>query len=382
MTQDKSSIRNKRKRIDIRTLEDLKKALNIEGYKVENLENISCVEFKSIISSTINIKDSLAGQIYERIRKGCITYRADNIDDFIDYMKKLTEIQSMHKKLWDKIYKIDNLYIERTEYDRKHCKKDDVNHMITSIEYVRKNLCERIDEYGKIRLSKIGKKLDREYIYAKDIELLKKMITKEGKSITNTYESDTNNKTLYFDIPKELNSNYIKPKEGTVEYHDHITRNIPRIKRLIRNVDKYLKPVSNDNEKEIYIINQSSTLQDSINIAVANFNDREFKAISGSNDINGFCTAPIEQEAAFTSSKVNRLGTLGVGYKREFDSEKKIIENIHKLIKENEIKDNGKLIMYSIWEPCPSCCYAISQFCNAHPHIEFTLKYWKKYGEK
>ena len=382
MTVDKTSIRNKRERIDISNVRDLRNALNREGYEVGDLDCISDVQFKKIISSTINIKSSIAGKIYEKINEGCITYRADNIDDFIDYMEKVIEIENLSKKLWDKISKIDRLNIKRTEYERVQCKKDNVRHMFNSIEFVRNNLCERIDDYGKNRLIEIEKKLHSEYIYAKDIELLKKMITKEGQIIEDTYEKDTNNKTLYFHIPEQLNSNYIKPKEGTVEYHDHITRNIPRIKRLIDNLYKYMELVSNCSEKEIYMINQSNTLQDSINIAVADFNDREFKAISGSSHIEGYCTAPTEENAAFKSSKVNRLGILGVGYKREFDSEKKIIEKIHKLIQSNEIHDGGQLIMYSIWEPCPSCCYAINQFCSIYPNIKFKLKYWKKYGEK
>lgn len=122
-------------------------------------------------------------------------------------------------------------------------------------------------------------------------------------------------------------------------------------------------------------------MQDSINIAVAIYDDKEFKAISGSNDIKKYYKAPSKEKAVFKSNKVNKLGELGIGYDRVNDSEKKIFEEIHKQIESKVLKNEGNLILYSKWEPCPSCYFVISQFSKVHPNIKIQVKYSKKYGE-
>ena len=53
---------------------------------------------------------------------------------------------------------------------------------------------------------------------------------------------------------------------------------------------------------------------------------------------------------------------MGIGYNRVNDSEKKIIEEINNLIDLGKIPSEGELVLYSKWEPCPSCYYVISQF--------------------
>ena len=382
MINYKNKTADKKLRIDIRSLKDFGKALSNEGYNVERLDDVSEDEFKKKICQILNIKENTSEQIYKCINDGDISYRADNIEDFIDYMEKIAEHDKIQKKLWQRICEIDRLKIHRIEYERKPCIADDVEHMLEHIENVKNTIFGRLDEDEWNSILEVEKKLDSEYVYAKDIELLKKMVIHDEKAVENTYEEQMSRKTIYIDIPDKFNAQYIKPERGTVEYHQHITKNIPRIKRLVRNVHKYMESVDECKGKKVFSINQSMTLQDSINVAVAYYNGREFKAISGSNDVEDYCSAPQERKAAFTSSKVNRLGKLGVGYKREFDSEKKIVEEIHRLIQEKAIDDKGRLIMYSIWEPCPSCCYAISQFCAVHPHIDFQLKFGKKYGEK
>ena len=133
--------------------------------------------------------------------------------------------------------------------------------------------------------------------------------------------------------------------------------------------------------KTICKINQSKTLQDSINIAVAIYNEKEFKAVSGQYELDDYCIAMNKEDTAFESYKVNRLGELGSGYDRFYDSEKKILERIHKQIEEKELDDKGKLVIYSRWEPCPSCYYVISQFCKAHPEIKVNIKFDKAYGK-
>ena len=151
------------------------------------------------------------------------------------------------------------------------------------------------------------------------------------------------------------------------------------MQRLTNNIDKYMKVC--EKEKTTFKIDQSKALQDSINIAVAIYDNKEFKAISGSNEITNYCTAPPIDTAVFKSSKVNKLGKLGIGYDRANDSEKKILEEIHKQIEAKVLKNEGTLMLYSKWEPCPSCYFVISQFCRHYHNIKVQVKYIKKYGE-
>ncbi|WP_042276320.1 deaminase domain-containing protein [[Clostridium] dakarense] len=193
------------------------------------------------------------------------------------------------------------------------------------------------------------------------------------------YNNDTKTKIISIEISDEINCEYIPAKLGSIEYHNHIKNNIPRMKRLRKNIDKYM--VVNEDEDQTFNINQTKTLQDTINIAVAIYDNKEFKAISGSNDVVEFCTAPKDRDAIFKSSKVNKLGKLGIGYNRVNDSEKKIFEEIHNQIESGKIKNHGNLTLYSKWEPCPSCYYVISQFCEKYQNINVQIKYSKEYGE-
>ena len=137
-----------------------------------------------------------------------------------------------------------------------------------------------------------------------------------------------------------------------------------------------------EEEDGVFKINQSIAIQDSVNMAIAVFNDKEYRAVSGKNDIEESCTLiPLGKEY-FKSCKVNKLGKLGIGYNRVNDSEKKIFEKIHKLIKEKKLSDEGNLILYSKWEPCPSCYYVISQFAEIYTGINLKIMYYKSYGEK
>ena len=92
-----------------------------------------------------------------------------------------------------------------------------------------------------------------------------------------------------------------------------------------------------------------------------------------------YCTVVPMDKSAFISRKVNKLGELGVGYNRVNDSEKKILEEINKQIENGKLKDEANLILYSKFEPCPSCYYVISQFMNKYPKIKIHVKYKEKY---
>ncbi len=367
----------KKDRLKINNINDFKDALKGEGHNVDKLSGK--VINKEIISF-LKLDSSLIEKLNECIIKNNITYRADSVKDFIDYMKKIMEFENQHKRLCEKISGIKNLYIDRLEYDREKGKQEDVKDIIKIVEEVKRNVGSVICREDIKRIDTLEKEIEKKYLYSKDIELLKKIISSKNHNVEEKYDVETKVKTLFIKVPKDINTDYIKPKEGSVEYHAHLNIAIPRMKRLIKNIDRYMKPYKE--EKRAFNIDQSKLLQDSINIAVATFNSKEFKAISGGNEIENYCTAPPTNKAVFKSNKVNRLGKIGTGYDRVNDSEKKIFEEIHKQIEEKYLKDEGSLILYSKLEPCPSCYFVINQFCTRHPNIDVKVKYIKKYGEQ
>ncbi|WP_242824186.1 hypothetical protein [[Clostridium] dakarense] len=112
--------------------------------------------------------------MYKSLSNNDITYRADNVNDFIEYMKNIRSFQNEHSKLSKKINKISKLNISRVEYERVTSTQDDVDHMINDIEKIKRTVSERINPKDIYRLESLEKQLDKDYIYAKDIELLKR----------------------------------------------------------------------------------------------------------------------------------------------------------------------------------------------------------------
>ena len=369
---------NKRKksRIDISSIKDFKEASIKEGYRLNEISEENLIKE---ISKVFNIDEKVAGKLHIAIKDEEHTFRADNIHGFIDYIEKIVAFEENHNKLCEKISEIKKLHIDREEYERKPSSQDEVDDILKIIEELKPKVANRMNNDEVNRIESLESELNKHHVYAKDIELLKKMISAKNDRIGEKYNIYTKVKTLSIDIPEKIDTNYIKPIKGTIEYHKHLTDNIPRLERLIRNINKYMKV--HENEDKEFKINQSEALQDTINIAVATFDNREFKAISGKNNVKGYCRAPRIGEEAFECHKVNKLGNLGIGYKRVNDSEKKIFEEIHKQIENKLLKDRGELILYSKWEPCPSCYYVISQFCERYPNINVKVKYDKKYGE-
>ncbi len=377
MTQKNITLKNRKKeRIKISNLNEFKYALKREGYNINEFDE---EKFKEKITQTFEIDNSVTERLHMCIRDDDITYRANDIRDFIDYIEKMILFESEHTKLCEKIRQVKRLHIDRIEYEREPRFQENVEQMINSIEAIKSNVSGIITEEKKAKLESLEKEIEKEYLYAKDIELLKKMVFARKEGIKEKYNNETKIKTISIEIPKRINHHYITPKKGTIEYHEHLNNNIPRMQRLIKNINKYMK--ADDKEKTIFKIDQSKALQDSINIALAIYDNKEFKAISGSNDITDYCIAPPQGAAIFKSSKVNKLGKLGIGYDRVNDSEKKIFEEIHKQIEAKVLKNEGDLILYSKWEPCPSCYFVISQFCEKHPNIKVQVKYSKKYGK-
>lgn len=371
------SKRIKKQRIDINNLNDFKDALKKEGYKINEFDED---RFKVEVAKIFEVDNSLIENLYTCISEDEITYRVDDIKDLIDYINKMILFENQHNKLYKKISIIKKINIDRIEYEREPSIQDNVGNMMNIIKRTSNKISGLISEKEKIKLEKLEKELDKEYLYAKDIELLKKMILIKKENVKEKYNAKTKIKTISIEMPEKINCDYIKAKKGTVEYHEYLTNNIPRMERLIKNINKYMKV--DEKENTTFKINQSKTLQDSINIAVATYNGKEFKAISGSNEITNYCSAPSLEKAIFKSSKVNKLGEIGIGYDRVNDSEKKILEEIHKQIEEKKLENEGNLTLYSKWEPCPSCYSVINQFMKKHPYIDVQVKYSEKYSKK
>ncbi|PRR80863.1 deaminase domain-containing protein [Clostridium vincentii] len=368
--------KRKKERIKISNIDEFKDELKREGYKITEFDEEN---FKEDISRIFEVDRSVTDQLYIVIKDAEITYRANDIRDFIDYIEKMILFENEHNKLCKEICKVKKLIIDRIEYEREPKFQDNVYHIIKAIEKIKSRIARTINEEEEVKLENLEKELDKDYLYGKDIELLKKMVVIRKEGVKEKYNTKTRIKTISIEIPEELNYQYIPAKKGTVEYHEHLSNNTPRMQRLIKNIDKYM--IVDEKEKTTFKIDQSKALQDSINIAVGIYDNKEFKAISGSNNIENYCIAPPPDEVSFKSSKVNKLGKLGIGYDRVNDSEKKIFEEIHKQIESKILKNEGNLILYSKWEPCPSCYFVISQFCEKYPNIKVQVKYSKKYGE-
>ncbi|MDY6013048.1 deaminase domain-containing protein [Clostridium sp.] len=374
---DKNILPRKRKRdrLKFTNLNDLKKALEKEGYNISNDDE----GLKDKLSMIFNEKKEVIETLYICLKKSDITYKADNIEQLIDYIKSIMLFEDLHNRLCKEIIKMESLIIDRVEYERIVTTQDDVENLICIIQRLANDISKVMDIEDRFRLDKLENEINDKHVYAKDIELLRKMILFNNEFVEQTYDNDSKTKTITIKIPRDISCGYIKAKKGTVEYYEHIKKNIPRMYRLIKNMYKYI----NIYEKETgtFRVNQSKALQDSINIAVAVYNGKDFKAISGSDEIEGFYESPLPENAAFKSSKVNNKGKLGIGYNRINDSEKKILEEIHRQIKEKLISDKGTITLYSKWEPCPSCYLVIDQFLKKHPNINIEVRYIKKYGE-
>lgn len=372
-----TAARRKKERIKISNLADFKNALIKEEYLTNEFaeENL-----KKEVQKIFGLSNSAIDNLYKRLQQEDIKYRANNVAEFIDYMEKIMVFEDEQNRLCEKISSIKILEIDRVEYDRIMSVQDNVEEILKDIAGLSDSIAVRMNEEEKINLENLEKEIDEGYVYAKDIELLKKMVVTKEAELEEKYNEDTKTRTIKIKIPQEINSEYIKAKKGSVEYYEHLTNNIPRMQRLINNLNRYIE--IDEDEKDKVRINQSETLQDSINIAVAVFDGLKFKAISGSDEIENYCMAPAREKAVFKSSKVNKLGKLGIGYDRVNDSEKKIFEAIHQKIQAKEVKDHGKLTLYSKWEPCQSCYFVISQFIKRYPEIDVQVKYLKRYGEK
>ena len=318
MLQKNKELNRKKLRVRIKDKKEFRNVLKNEGFEIKDFKE---EKIKELLLNEFIVNDNTLRKMKECINDE-IAYRVDDIKDFIDYIEKILLFEKNHKLLVSKINNMDEFYIDRIEYEKEVQFQEEIYNLMEIVEEIKLKTKEEISEEERERLINLEKEIEEEYLYAKDIELLKSMVIKNNCKVKESYNRDTKVKRLLIKSEERLGYGYVKAKKGTVEYHEYLNRNIPRMRRLIKNIDKYIE------KDKVHIgkirINQSKTLQDSINVAVALFNGKEFKAISGSNEIIGYCEGRKEEKQAFKSMKVNKIGKLGIGYNRINDSEKKI----------------------------------------------------------
>ena len=353
------NIKRKKEKLKITTIDEFYEKLNKECIKKENIDK-----------TTLD-------RIYEALSEKNLTYRSNDIYEFIDYIKSIALIRDLEVKLQSKLSNIKQITIQRLEYHRELEKAKDVSVITKQVDFIKSKTTSSLTQKESNNLKELENYITSNHLFSKDIELLKSFI-KHKNNYKESYDYENQIKSITVDILDSYNLDYIKPKLGSIEYYNHIKNYIPRIKRLVKHLHKYL--IIQDKEG-YYTLNQRAALLDSSNIAIVEFDNKFFKAISGSNQIEGFCSVVSKESSSFISEKVNRLGQLGLGYTREFDSEKKILEAIDKGIQNKDLTNKGELILYSNWEPCPSCYYVIKQFNDKYKEINIKVKYNKNYGE-
>ena len=230
--------KRKKERIKINNLNEFKDALKREGYKINEFDE---EKFKEEITKTFEVDNSVIDRLHICIKDTEITYRANDIRDFMDYIEKIILFENEHNKLCKKISEVKKLNIDRIEYEREPSSQDNVEDIINAIEEIKSHISGIISEEEKAKLENLEKELDKDYLYAKDIELLKKMVLIRKEDVKEKYNAKTKTKTISIEIPEKINYEYITAKKGTVEYHEYLSNNIPRMQRLTKNINKYMK---------------------------------------------------------------------------------------------------------------------------------------------
>lgn len=141
-----SSNRRKKERIKINNLNDFKDALKKEGHKINYFHE---EKFKVEVAKAFKVENRVIEELYKCIGEGDVTYRADNISDLINYMKKIILFEYEHDRLWKKINSIKILNINRIEYERDAVSRDDVKDMLIDIKEVKKRVSRIVSEKKK-----------------------------------------------------------------------------------------------------------------------------------------------------------------------------------------------------------------------------------------
>ena len=187
----------KKDRIKISSIKDFNKMLQKEDYNVGLLSEI---EFKKEIINEFNINNKIYEEIYKILDKGNITYKVRGVKEFIDYIECEIIFEDEHNRLCRKISEVKTLIIDRVEYERILTTQDDVDDILKIIEETKKSVSRKINEEGKVKLESLEDEINRDYIYAKDIELLKRMILFNNKNEKEEYDEKSQTKTLFIEV--------------------------------------------------------------------------------------------------------------------------------------------------------------------------------------
>ena len=161
----------KKERIKINSIDDFKNVLKKEGYKINEFDE---AKFKEAIATIFQVDNSVIDWLYRYNNHTNITYRVNDSKDFIDYIEKMILFENEHTQLYKKISKIKKLNIDRIEYEREPRIQENVDDIIKAIEEIKNTIITIVTEDAKLQLKNLEKDIDRDYLYAKDIELLKK----------------------------------------------------------------------------------------------------------------------------------------------------------------------------------------------------------------
>ncbi|NFN50075.1 hypothetical protein FDB52_16440, partial [Clostridium botulinum] len=223
--------KTKRNRIKINNLDEFKDALKKEGYEINEFDE---EKFKEDLVKIFQVDSSVIEVLHTYINNPEITYKVYDTSDLIDYIKKMILFKNEHNRLCEKISSIKKLDIDRVEYERELSLQDNVEDIIKAIEEIKNDISGIISRDGMARLENLEREINKEYLYAKDIELLKKMVIIENENVKEEYNIESKIKTISIEIPKKINYEHIVAKKGSVEYHDYLSSNITRMQRLIK----------------------------------------------------------------------------------------------------------------------------------------------------
>ncbi|WP_244835498.1 deaminase domain-containing protein [Clostridium sp. BJN0001] len=335
------------------------------------------VDFENMMKEDkTHIDQKIIKIIEESLKNSETEYRAYDSSDFIDYFKKKILFKEQIKILNNLLLKVENIIIKRIEYEKIRVKAYDVSYFEKMVSKAHEDILSIKDSHITFDIDELDSEISTKCVYAKDVELLKKILLFNNSDVKEKYDYEKRQKTLFIKKPDLFTIDFIKFKNGSIEYHNFLNDAVLRMNRLILNIKKYVK----NEDSNIIEINQSKAIQDSINVAEVEFCSINFKALSGNDEVNGFIKAPIKDLERFKSFRVNRFGEIGTGYDRFCDSEKKIFEKIDECIENNIVLNYGKVILKSRWQPCPSCYYVMEQFLEKHPNMKIEVRYLNDYG--
>lgn len=92
-----------------------------------------------------------------------------------------------------------------------------------------------------------------------------------------------------------------------------------------------------------------------------------------------YVLTPEKEAQTFQTFHTNRKREIKIGTPREYDTEYKLLEKIATHLKPEA---QGKIVLYTYYEPCLSCDYVIIQFINRFKKIKMDVYFEKEYKDK